>query len=109
MRVDYDAPHHDAPTASPLTEPAMITSTAALPGRLFRDRFVASNLATCRAETGVVSAEDELNVLGRLTSAATPEPVDTALQLGEAPRADTGRYDSLRAEQAAVQEVDHDA
>jgi hypothetical protein len=60
-------------------------------------------------ETGAVSAEHVLNVLGRLTAAAPPEPVDTALQLGEAPRADTGRYDRLRAEQAAAQEVDHDA
>jgi len=60
-------------------------------------------------ETGAVSAEHVINVLGRLTSASPPEPVDTALQLGEAPRADAGRYDSLRADQAAAQEVDHDA
>ena len=50
-----------------------------------------------------------INVLGRLTSAAPLEPVDTALQLGEAPRADTGRYDSLRTEQATTQEAGHDA
>jgi hypothetical protein len=37
--------------------------------------------------------------------------VSTALQLTEAPRADTGRYDSLRTEQdahqASHQEADH--
>jgi hypothetical protein len=60
-------------------------------------------------EAGALSAEHVLNVLGRLTAAAPPEPVDTALRLSEAPRADTGRYDRLRAEQAAAQGVDHDA
>jgi len=60
-------------------------------------------------ETGALSAEHVLNVLGRLTAAAPPGPVDTALRLSEAPRADTGRYDRLRAEQGAAQGVDHDA
>ena len=68
--------------------------------------LVASELVL---ESGAVSAEHVINVLGRLTSAAPPEPVDTALQLGEAPRADTGRYDSLRTEQATTQEAGHDA
>jgi transposase len=57
-------------------------------------------------ESGAVSAEHVLNVLGRLNANAPPEKVETALQLSEAPRADTGRYDSLRAA-AAGQEVDH--
>jgi len=60
-------------------------------------------------ESGAFSAEHVINVLGRLTAAALPDPVNTALQLSEAPRADTGRYDSLRAEQPAAQEADHDA
>ena len=62
-------------------------------------------------ESGAVSAEHVINVLGRLTAAPPPDPVDTALQLTEAPRADTGRYDSLRTEQdahqASHQEADH--
>jgi hypothetical protein len=34
--------------------------------------------------------------LGRLNASALPAPVETALELQEAPRADTGRYDCLR-------------
>jgi transposase len=60
-------------------------------------------------ESGAVSAEHVINVLGRLNATDPPEPVDTHLQLSEAPRADTGRYDSLRAEQPAAQEAGHDA
>jgi len=58
-------------------------------------------------ETGAVSAEHVINVLGRLNAVAPPEAVETHLQLNEAPRADTGRYDSLRTEQTAQQEVGH--
>jgi hypothetical protein len=58
-------------------------------------------------ETGAVSAEHVINVLGRLNAVALPEAVETHLQLNEAPRADTGRYDSLRTEQTAQQEVGH--
>ena len=47
-------------------------------------------------ETGAVSAEHVLNVLARLNAAPAPEQVETALQVSEPPRADTGRYDSLR-------------
>jgi hypothetical protein len=53
-------------------------------------------------DSGAVSAEHVLNVLGRLNASAPPDQVETALRLSEAPRADTGRYDSLRG-----QEVDH--
>jgi hypothetical protein len=56
-------------------------------------------------ETGAVSAEHVLNVLGRLNASPPPQQVETALQLREAPRADTDRYDRLR--DAAGQEVDH--
>ena len=37
-----------------------------------------------------------LNVLARLNASPAPEQVETALQLSEPPKADTGRYDSLR-------------
>ena len=57
-------------------------------------------------ETGAVSAEHVLNVIGRLTASAPPDQVETALRVNEAPRADTGRYDRLRAE-VAGQEVGH--
>lgn len=57
-------------------------------------------------ESGAVSAEHVLNVIGRLNAGPPPQQVQTALRLNEAPRADTDRYDSLRA-QAAGQEVGH--
>lgn len=47
-------------------------------------------------ESGLISAEHILNVLGRLNSALPPGPVATLLQVKEAPLADTGRYDRLR-------------
>ena len=47
-------------------------------------------------ETGAVSAEHVLNVLGRLNASPPPDQVETALRLNEAPRADTDRYDRLR-------------
>lgn len=48
------------------------------------------------SESGVLSAEHVENVLARLTAPPQPPCVETSLQLKEAPRADTGRYDSLR-------------
>jgi len=47
-------------------------------------------------ESGAVSAEHVLNVLGRLTSDAPVPSVETTLTLKEPPRADTARYDRLR-------------
>jgi len=41
-------------------------------------------------ESGAVSAEHVLNVLGRLNASALPAPVDTTLVLQEVPRADAG-------------------
>ena len=69
-----------------------------------RDRaeYAASELVL---ETGAVSAEHVLNVIGRLNAGPPPDQVETALRLNEAPRADTGRYDRLRTQ--AGQEVDH--
>jgi len=52
-------------------------------------------------ETGAPSLEHVLNVLGRLRDSPLPGRVETALQLVEAPRADTGRYDGLRTRQTA--------
>jgi hypothetical protein len=46
------------------------------------------------------------NVLARLRSPPTPELAQTDLQLLEAPRADTARYDQLRdVEQQAVEVI----
>jgi transposase len=54
-------------------------------------------------ESGALSTEHVLNVLARLNAKPIPEAVETTLQLQEAPQANTGRYDSLR----AVTEVSH--
>ena len=54
-------------------------------------------------ESGALSTEHVLNVLARLNANPIPETVQTTLQLQEAPQANTGRYDSLR----AVAEVSH--
>ncbi len=47
-------------------------------------------------ESGALSAEHILNVLARLDSSPAPDTVETSLELKEAPRANTERYDSLR-------------
>jgi transposase len=49
-------------------------------------------------ESGNLSAEHVENVLNRLKHTVVPERVDTALEVSEAPIADTGRYDRLRGE-----------
>lgn len=46
--------------------------------------------------SGQVSIEHVENVLARLNSPPVPPPAATDLQLKEAPRADTARYDQLR-------------
>ena len=48
-------------------------------------------------ESGAVSAEHVINVLGRLTAGPPAEPVQTSLQHNEPPQANSARYDSLRA------------
>jgi len=50
--------------------------------------------------TGAVSAEHLHNMLARLNASAAPEQVETALKPSEPPKADGGRYDSLRADLA---------
>ena len=57
-------------------------------------------------EAGAVSAEHVLNIVGRLNGATPPEEIDTALKVNEEPRADTGRYDGLRA-QTTGKEMGH--
>ena len=47
--------------------------------------------------SGHISVEHVRNVLARLSDPQRPPPADTALALREAPRADTHRYDRLRA------------
>jgi hypothetical protein len=51
-------------------------------------------------DSGMVSVEHVLNVIGRLTQQAAPAAVATTLRLTQAPLADTGRYDRLRANEA---------
>jgi hypothetical protein len=56
--------------------------------------------------SGRVSVEHVINVLGRLDAKPMPPTVETALQILEPPRADTARYDRLRAAEG-MQEADH--
>lgn len=48
-------------------------------------------------ESGAINAEHVMNVLARLRPERRPATVETALELTEAPQADTARYDGLRA------------
>ena len=59
-------------------------------------------------ESGAISAEHVLNVLGRLMGESPPQEVaHSSLPLSEVPLADTGRYDRLRTDQEVNQEADH--
>ena len=58
-------------------------------------------------ESGVLSAEHVENVLARLNAGPVPATVETSLQLKDAPVANTGRYDSLRATGGDLVEIDH--
>ncbi len=61
-------------------------------------------------ESGVLSVEHVLNVLGRLNAPPVPPNVETNLQLKDAPLADAGRYDGLRLDgedQFSDEELDH--
>jgi transposase len=121
---------HELPHLMPMPEPfdgyvenpARVSSTCLVTVLLRRaggDRVMAQVLAAVPTagldavlvaaelvlETGAVSAEHVLNLIGRLSASAPPDQVETALHLNEAPRADTDRYDRLR--DATGQEVDH--
>jgi transposase len=76
---------------------------AAVPTAGLEPVLVAAELVL---ETGAVSAEHVLNVIGRLNGAVAPPTVETALRLTEVPRADADRYDRLRGA-VAGQEADH--
>ena len=56
---------------------------------------------------GSISVEHVRNVLGRLNAPKVPEQAETALQLTLVPKADTARYDRLRASGQDDQEVIH--
>jgi hypothetical protein len=49
-----------------------------------------------RTPSGSISVEHVRNVLARLNNPATPAQAQTSLQLTQAPKADTARYDRLR-------------
>jgi transposase len=58
--------------------------------------------------SGRISAEHVINVLARLNAAPLPETAATSLQVKTPPRADTARYDRLRAPgQDSAEEVGH--
>ncbi len=61
-------------------------------------------------ESGVLSVEHVLNVLGRLNAPPLPPNVETSLQLKDVPLANTRRYDELRHDAEAhlnAEEIDH--
>ena len=61
-------------------------------------------------DSGMVSADHIINVIGRLNAGPIPASVETTLTLHEAPLADTSRYDSLLSEEPSdlEAEVDHE-
>ena len=72
--------------------------------------LVAVELALEGTRQGRVSVEHVLNVLARLNAEPVPESAATALQVATKPLANTERYDSLRAGNAAstaTEEADH--
>jgi hypothetical protein len=76
---------------------------AAVPGSGLEAVLVAVELVV---ESGTVSVEHVLNMLGRLKPVPLIEEVETMLQIKEAPCADAQRYDRLR-NLEDVQEVRH--
>jgi transposase len=61
-------------------------------------------------DSGMVSADHVLNVIGRLNAGPIPASVETTLTLHEVPLANTSRYDSLLREELSdlEAEVDHE-
>jgi transposase len=68
---------------------------ACVPGHGVEAVLVAAELLL---ESGNLSAEHVKNILARLQEPPRPATLDTPLHLGEAPLADTRRYDHLRVE-----------
>ena len=61
-------------------------------------------------ESGALSVEHVLNVLGRLNAPPLPPSVETSLHLKDVPLANTDRYDELRRDdedQLDAEEIDH--
>ena len=86
---------------------AMAQVLAIVPGAGLAAVLVAVELALESAPpSGRVSEEHVHNVLARLNAAPRPSNVITSLQVSMPPRADTARYDTLRAS-TDTQEVDH--
>ncbi len=73
----------------------MVKVLAAVPKAGLEAVLVAVELVL---ESGIPSVEHIENVLNRLKPSAIPGPIETALQVSEAPLADAGRYDRLREE-----------
>ena len=73
--------------------------------------LVAVDLALESGPPGRVSVEHVINVLARLNAAPIPPTAATSLQVSVPPLANTGRYDSLRADPVAgvTGEIDHEA
>ena len=86
---------------------AMAQVLALVPTAGLDEVLVAVELALEGAPpSGRVSTEHVLNVLARLNAAPTPQNAATTLQVATPPLANTARYDSLRATDAA-EEIDH--
>ena len=86
---------------------AMAQVLALVPSAGLEAVLVAVELALEGAPpSGRVSTEHVLNVLGRLNAAPAPQNAATTLQVATPPLANTARYDSLRATDAA-EELDH--
>ena len=57
-------------------------------------------------ESGMISADHVLNVIGRLNAAPKPASVETSLILNEVPLANTDRYDSLLSDERSELEAE---
>jgi hypothetical protein len=57
-------------------------------------------------DSGMVSADHVLNVIGRLNAEPKPANVETSLTLNEAPQANTDRYDSLLSDEHSEVEAE---
>ncbi len=81
---------------------------AAVPTAGLESVLVAIDLgAGGHSANGQVSVEHVQNVLARLKSPVMAPTVETTLQLKDAPRADTARYDQLRTSSSLHSETHH--
>ena len=82
----------------------MVRVLAAVPAAGLDAVLVAVELVL---ESGVISAEHVINMIGRLNPTPIPASAETALKLKEEPLANTGRYDRLRDESSDPTEINH--